>query len=330
MLLARLTDHVKRRVLLTGTVMPHSPLDVFGQWRFLDPYAFGYKNRDGTIKQATYTAFRTRFAVYGGYMGYQVLGWQNLEDMQAIMARNAVVARKADALDLPPTTDVEVPVHLDPAEAKAYSEMKQQLATLLAPGVTATVPNRLTQMLRLRQITAGHVPDDNDVLQVIGRSKVDVIKSLVEDTLAGETRIVVFAFFTQEIRMLEAALRVKGTEVEVIQGGTPTQERAAIRKRFGSNDPARIVLVAQVKTLSLAVNELVTANHAIFASLSQQRDDMEQAKARLDRQGQTKPVTFWYALAPGTVDEVIMRSHRDRTSLETAMLRHIREGDEQA
>jgi SNF2 family DNA or RNA helicase len=60
--------------------------------------------------------------------------------------------------------------------------------------------------------------------------------------------------------------------------------------------------------------------------MSQQRDDWEQAKARLDRTGQTRPVTFWHMIAPGTVDSVILQSHRDRTSLETAMLKHIQDG----
>jgi SNF2 family DNA or RNA helicase len=88
-------------------------------------------------------------------------------------------------------------------------------------------------------------------------------------------------------------------------------------------------MVAQIKTMSLAVNELITASHAVFASLSYQRDDWIQAKDRLDRIGQTKPCTFWHAIAPGTVDGVILRSHRDRTNLEDAVLRHIqqREGD---
>jgi SNF2 family DNA or RNA helicase len=71
------------------------------------------------------------------------------------------------------------------------------------------------------------------------------------------------------------------------------------------------------------VNELVTASHAVFGSMSQQRDDYEQAKARLDRQGQTKPVTFWHCLAPKTVDEVVMAAHQRRDDLEAAMLAHV-------
>lgn len=323
--LARMVPFVKRRILLTGTVMPHSPLDVFAQWRFLDPYAFGSVNAsDGSRRKATFTGFRTRYAVIGGFQGRQVTGFRNLDDMQDVMARNAVVARKKDALDLPPVTDVEVPVELTARERNAYREMRDQLAASLSGQAQATVPNRLAQMLRLRQITSGHLPDDSGRVHIIGDSKARTIASIVDDNLAGESRVVVFCFFSWEIETVRRYLSTsRASRVEVITGDTPPEERAAIRKRFGSSDPSRIVLIAQIKTMSLAVNELVTASHAVFGSLSQQRDDLIQAMARLDRQGQRNPVTFWYALAKGTVDTVIMQSHRDRTDLESAMLQHI-------
>jgi hypothetical protein len=328
-LLGRVSKYVRRRVLLTGTVRPHSPLDVFAQWRFLEPYAFGERQIDGSRRQATFGGFKSRYAELGGWMGKEVISFKNLDEMQRIMARNAVVARKSEALDLPPTTDVVIPVDLAPAETRAYADMKGQLATQLANGAFSSSTNRLTQMLRLRQITSGHLPDDSGVMNVIGNSKVNTIRSLVQDTLAGEKRVVIFALFTIEIAMLAKALTEKGTEVMVIEGGTSMEDRAAMRRRFGDTlgNPGRIVMVAQIKTMSLAVNELVTASHAIFASLSQQRDDLEQAKARLDRTGQTRPVTFWFCLAPGTVDGVIYKSHQDRTSLEDAMLHHIQQGN---
>src|SRR3546814_10285907 len=81
-----------------------------------------------------------------GHMGTQVVGYKNLGEMQQVMARNAIVVRKEDALDLPAITDVAVPVHLSPRERDAYDSMKQQLAAVLANGALATVPNRLAQM----------------------------------------------------------------------------------------------------------------------------------------------------------------------------------------
>src|SRR3546814_10947118 len=119
--------------------------------------------------------------------------------MQQVMARNAIVVRKEDALDLPAITDVAVPVHLSPRERDAYDSMKQQLAAVLANGALATVPNRLAQMMRLRQITSGYVPDDTGVMQAIGDSKVEAVRGIGCDTLPGGNGVVVFAPFRQEL-----------------------------------------------------------------------------------------------------------------------------------
>jgi hypothetical protein len=322
--IARLTPLCRRRVILTGTVMPHSPLDVYGQWRFLEPTAFGVLLSNGQRREATWTGFRDRFAQMGGWMGRQVIGFQHLDELHRIMARNSRVARKADALDLPPTSDVIIPVHLGKDEEAAYAEMKAALAARLADGSLASAPNRLAQMMRLRQITSGHLRDDSGAVRTLGGSKVAVVRSLVGDTLTGEKRVVVFAHFRHEVAALVAALStLPDTEVVSVTGATPAFIRAEIRRRFGSAEPTRLVLVAQMRTMSLAVNELVTASHAIFASLSERRDDFVQARDRLDRIGQTKPVTFWFCLAPGTVDEIILRAHQQRTDLESAMLSHI-------
>lgn len=324
-LLDRIGQRVPRRIGLTGTVMPHGPLDVFGQWRFIAPEAFGDKRSNGTRARATLAGFKRRYAEMGGYMGYEVVGYKNLDDMQNIMAANSHVARKDDELDLPKTRSVTIPVELSSAERRAYTDMKKHLqATFAQPG-TSTAPNRLAQMMRLRQITSGYLPDDSGTMRDIGTSKADVIGSIVNDQLAGENRVVVFAQFVPEIARLRAKLATKGTTVEVIDGSVKAEERLAIRQRFGdtAKHPERIVLVAQFKTVSLSVNELVTASHAVFGSLSLQRDDLIQAQDRLNRMGQKRPVTFWFALVPGSVDAVIYKSHQDRSNLEAAVLDHI-------
>src|SRR5690606_15474805 len=329
-LLARIVPHVPRRVGLTGTLMPHGALDVFAQWRFIDPRAFGEVQADGSRKTATFGRFRDRHAGMGGYRGREVVGYANLDELQDILAERATVVRKEDALDLPPWTDATVHVELSAREAKAYAEMKKALAADLgADGGVVTVGSRLTQMMRLRQITSGHLPDEQGEVHEVGDSKVQTIRSLVHDTLAGESRVVIFCQFTHEILALKKSLAAKGTEVMVIAGGTPNDERMRMRQRFGSDRPERMVMVAQITTMSLAVNELVTASNAVFGSMTLQRDEYIQARDRLNRLGQTRPVTFWHVVAPGTVDEVILKSHQQRTDLESAVLRHILEQSEE-
>lgn len=334
-LAARIGAKVTRRIGLTGTVIPHSPLDVYAQWRFIDPYAFGRVQADGTRKRATFQAFKEDYAVMGGYMGREVTGFKNLDRLEEIMGERAAVAIKSECLDLPEATDTIVPVNLSSKELKAYEEMRSQLQVTFreeedtresGEKVTgeSTAFSRLTRAIRLRQITAGFLPDDTGEMREIGRSKAKTIASIVHDTLPDEKRIVVFGSFRAELAAIAEEISKPGTTVLTITGDTKPEERLALRQRFGSDSDERLVIVAQIRTLSVAVNELVTAQHAIFASLPWQRDDIVQARDRLNRLGQRgASTTFWYALAPGTIDEVVYQAYQDRTDLEKALMNHI-------
>lgn len=323
-LLGRIAPHVKRRILLTGTPMPHSPLDVWSQARVLDPQMFSTNGKPWSFGQ-----FQQWYAVMGGFMGKEIKGFKYLDDLEKRLGTRSMVVRKQDALDLPPTTDVFVPVTMDPGEVKAYQKMMKDLLVQLDDGTFMSAPSRLTQMLRLRQITSGYVKADaSEDYTFIGESRIKVALSTLEDLMATESRVVVFSWGRPEVdRLVErinSSRELNGARAHAITGDTPDAERLRLRKLFASDSSERLILVCQWRTVSLGINEFVAANHALILSLSQQRDDLIQGKARLDRQGQTKPVTFYYIQAPGTVDEVILQSHRDRTNLEEALLAHIR------
>ena len=333
-LAARIGNRVPRRIGLTGTVIPHSPLDVYAQWRFIDPKAFGRVQPDGTRRTATFAHFKEDYAQMGGYMGREVVGFKNLDRLEEIMAERSAVAIKAECLDLPETSDVIVPVNLSPKELKAYEDMRTKLQVEFreeddskADGAksegSATAMSRLTRAIRLRQITAGHLPDDEGQLREVGRSKAKTIASIVHDTLVDEKRIVIFGAFRAELKAIAEEVERPGATVLTITGDTPPEVRLAMRQRFGADSEERLVIVAQIRTLSVAVNELVTAQNAIFASLPWQRDDIVQARDRLNRLGQEGSTTFWYALAPNTIDEVVYQAYQDRTDLEKALMNHI-------
>lgn len=332
-LAGRIGSRVERRIGLTGTVIPHSPLDVYGQWRFLDPHAFGRVQPNGERRVATFKHFKEDYAEMGGYMGHEVVGFKNLDRLEEIMGERSSVAIKEECLDLPDAIDTVLPVALSAKELKAYEDMRTKLQVEFREeddvreaadgGDAATAASRLVRMTRLRQITAGHLPDDAGEVREIGRSKAKTIASLIHDTLEDEKRIVVFGTFTRELAALEEEIADKRTTVLRIDGSTKPEDRLAMRQRFGSDDPGRLVIVAQIKTLSVAVNELVTARNAIFASLPWQRDDIVQARDRLNRLGQKSATTFWYALAPNTVDDLVFQAYQDRTDLEKTLMNHI-------
>lgn len=339
-LLAPLAKH---RIILTGTVSSHSPLDVYGQWRFMAPWTFSSQAREPftknplrmttadwrSIQPWSWEAFQNRYSLPGGYKGAGARKYDPvmLQDLHDRVAERAHAVKKEDALDLPPVNDVEVHVKLGAVEEKTYRQMRDELAAEIASGEIVEAPNVLAKLMKLRQITGGFLRDtEAEETHVIGASKRRAVKDVVETQLANEQRIVVFAYFTSECQMLADMLRKKGVTVEVITGATPKPERRAIRERFGdvSGNPQRTILVAQARTMSISVNELVTAQHAVFASLSERATDWIQSRGRLDRIGQKgAKVTFWTCYVPGSIDEVILNNHETSGNLEQELLAHI-------
>lgn len=331
------------RIILTGTVNPKDILDCYGQWRFLAPWTFSDQYHEpftkkpltmtraqaASVRPWDWTRFKTRYAVAGGYKGKGIGGFQNEEDLKDRVAERSHVMTKDEALDLPPVTDVDVHVQLSPREARAYKEMAEELVAEMDDGSLVEAINALAKMMKLRQVAAGFIKDtDTGEVHVIGDSLRKAVKEVVEVRLAGEQRLVVFAYFRSECQLLADALKQKGVTVELITGTTPARERLAIRQRFAdvSGNPGRTILVAQQRTMSLSVNELVVAQNAVYASMSERRDDWVQSRGRLDRNGQEgQHVTFWNVFSPGLIGQIMLERHKDRGNLERALLDHIRE-----
>lgn len=330
----------QHRIILTGTVTPNGPLDVYGQWRFLAPWTFSDQYKDPYTKRPLlmtraqqagirpwpFGRFKIKYTIPGGYKGKGISAYQNLDDLNNRIAERSHVVLKEDALDLPPVTDIDIHIHLNPAERKAYDEMASQLAAELASGELIEAPNALAKMMKLRQIAAGFVRDTTTgEVHVVGHSMQDAVAEVVNIQLAGEKRVVVFAYFKSECAAIADRLKQKGRIVEVVTGQTKASERLAIRRRFAdvSGNPEPIVLVAQARTMSISVNELITARHAVYASMSERRNDWTQSRDRLNRKGQTSPVTFWNVFCPNTVGEVMLESHKEKGNLERRLLNHI-------
>jgi len=306
--MAALSEDFPRRIIMTGTVAPHSPMDIFAQWRFLNPKRFG----------TSVVMFRDRYAVLGGFRGKQVVAFKNLDDMRRLRDKDSIVVRKDDALDLPPVTDVTHHVTLTPAEARAYTDMAEKMVISMDGSAPHISVNALTQWMRLRQLTSGHITDGGNVTH-FGDSKIKYTSDLVADLYDSGEKVVIFAHFVDDVKRMHAALLKRKMNTHMIYGNTKSDDRRTIRKQFLNAD-GPMVIVAQMRTVSLAVNEFVAASHAVFLSQSERRDDYEQARDRLNRKGQTKPVTFHHMIVRGSIDEAVMKSHTTKATLESVIL----------
>ncbi len=297
-----LGKRTRYRMILTGTPVAQSPLDFFSQYKFLDPSIFGN----------SYVRFRDRYAIMGGYGGYQVVGYQNLEELAAKAHSIAYRVTKAEALDLPPIVNQTVYARLKATSQRAYDTMAQESLLKVGNG-TVTAPIILTQMLRLQQITGGFIPTPGGEVAPIGTEKLEALEETLDGLMDAGKKVVIFARFIPEIKAISERLTSSGINHVTLVGGVTSAGREEAIRQFQENPTVRVFL-AQIATGGLGIT-LTAADTAIFYSVDYSLINYEQAKARIHRIGQTQKVTYINIVAEGTIDEEVLEALQGKLDL---------------
>lgn len=291
-----LGDRAACRLILSGTPVQNSVIDLYSQYRFLDPGVFG----------ANFYAFRNRYCQMGGYGGHEVVGFQQMDELVRKEHSIALRVTKAECLDLPGQTFVHRYVQLEPAARRLYAQIARASCAELENGEHVTASIVLTKLLRLMQLTGGFVQaDGGDRPRPAGSAKLDALADILEDYVqeAGQ-KLVVFARFRPEIAAICQLLEQRGIRYGRIDGEVPMDQRGAIVETF-QQDPGVKVFVAQIQTAGLGIT-LHAASAAVFYSLDFNYANYAQALARIHRIGQAQPVTYIHLLAEHTVDEQVL------------------------
>jgi SNF2 family DNA or RNA helicase len=300
--LARLGKICRRRLALTGTPLPHSPMDCYALYRFLDPHIFGF----------SFTRFRARYALMGGYGGYEIKGWLNLEELHEKMYGIACRVRSEDVLDLPETIDEILTYELSPKATKIYRDLEKNLVAEIETG-EITAANAMVKLLRLQQLTGGWLrADDSELPEQVDTGKGDLLQDLLEDLVLKNfeddtaEQVVVFCRFHQDLEAIHAACRALKIESVELSG-----RRNELRIW---EDKAAQVLATQLQSGGLGI-DLTAARYCIFYSHGFSLGDYQQARARVHRPGQTRKVTYYHLCAKGTVDEKVIKALDNRADL---------------
>ena len=291
-----LGDRAACRLILSGTPVQNGAIDLYSQYRFLDPGVFG----------ANFYAFRNRYCQMGGYGGHEVVGYQHMDELTRKEHSIALRVTKTECLDLPGQTFVRRYVQLEPAARRLYTQIARASCAELENGEHVTASIVLTKLLRLMQLTGGFVQaDGGDRPRPTGSAKLDTLADILEDYVqeAGQ-KLVVFARFRSEIAAICQLLEQRGIRYGRIDGEVPMDQRGAIVETF-QQDPGVKVFVAQIQTAGLGIT-LHAASAAVFYSLDFNYANYAQALARIHRIGQAQPVTYIHLLAEHTVDEQVL------------------------
>ena len=300
--LKRLRLHARYRVGLTGTPLPHGPMDIYAQFRFLDIAIFG----------PSFSAFRTKYAVMGGYQRKQITGYQRLEELEQLMSR--ITFRVGpEVLDLPPATEVTYYCVLSGEAARIYRELEDDFVARVKDG-TVTAANAMVKVLRLVQVTGGCVPTDDGVEVRIDSAKLWLLADTIKDIGADEPAVI-FCWFHADLDGVHEICLKLGLKSLELSG------RRDELKRW--QDGQAQILAVQINSGSEGV-DFTRARYSIFYSVGYRLDKYEQAKKRTHRPGQTKPVTHIHLIARNTVDVKIMRALERRADIVESILSEIK------
>jgi len=284
--LSRLSDRIPKRIALTGTPMPHSPLDIYAQYRALDKSIFGTSN----------ALFKARYAIMGGFDRRVVVGYQNEDELREKFDSIAVKVNRDDVLTLPDSVDSTRLFELSPKAQRAYDQMFNIFVTQVDEQVV-TASNALVKLLRLQQMTSGRIRgDDSDEYMTIDTGKREVLKDVLTDN--DDSHIVVFCRFSEDVSAIHEIAESNGKQ---------SWEFSGKLKQLDEWRTVGGVLATQIQSGGLGI-DLTLASTAIYYSLGFSLGDYLQSKARVLRPGQNRNVHYIHICADKSVDVQVLKS----------------------
>lgn len=300
------------RLMLSGTPLPHSPLDAFGQFRTLNDTVFG----------TTWTRFRLRYSVPDPVYPQQPSRfldnpWINEDELAAKMSPYMYHVGR-EVLDLPPALHVVREVTLGHKGRKLYSEIEKEWFAAIDDG-EITAANALTRLVRLRQITSGFVKQDDGALIEVDTAKRDMLAETL-DELPLREKVVVFADFTRDLSVIRAVAESQGRRYGEVSG----HANCLVESKFPDDVD---VLGVQQKAGGAGV-DLSASAYGIYFDIGYSLADKDQTEARLDRpqadgSKRTDPVIFTHIVAAGTLEPRIYAALDERRDIVQAVIERM-------
>ena len=309
----KLSKLTKYRRILTGSPVTKSPLDLYSQCQFLDPFL---------LDQSSYYVFRTRYAVcrkinVSGRQVEIVVGYRNLAELSEKLKPFSYRVLKDDCLDLPKKTFVKRTVELTDEQKKVYKQMKEEAIAFLN-GKMVTSATVITQLMRLHQITCGHFTSNDGKVQDLKSNRINQLMNILEEM---EGKAVIWAHYRYDIKKIVEAISKEYGENSVVTyyGDTSTDDRQkAIKKIQDKDSPVRFI-VGTPQTGGYGIT-LTGASTMIYYSNGYDLEKRQQSEARIDRIGQKKPMTYVDIICENTIDTKIVESLRSKVNIASEIM----------
>lgn len=287
---------------LTGTLTQNRPADLITPYiilrRFTDIFgdSLSFKFRYCDAKKTVF--------------GFDWSGASNLEELHELLRMGGYIRReKKDVLqELPPLVNEYVDCPL--TNRKNYTEAEENLVDYLNKhGEEEAVASALNAEFLVQM---------NVLRQLCIEGKMDFIRKYIKDWLEANEgdSLVVFGVHKEPLQQL-----AQDFGCPVIQGGVTAAKRQKIVDGFVQGEYRMLACNIQAAGTGMDGLQKVCSN-MFFIEYPDRYTDIEQTVSRLERMGQSMPVTITYLMANGTIDE----DYRDMLDSKKSITQTINSG----
>ncbi|MGI4884010.1 MAG: SNF2-related protein [Janthinobacterium lividum] len=295
----------RHRLILTGTPVENSTMDLWSQMSFINPGLLG-----------TQAFFRKEF----------LKPIEQHRDEGRTRRLHALIKpfilrrhKEQVAKELPAKTEQLSYCDMTHEQAQAYEETKsfyrnKILQNLDEHGPASTQFLLLQGLTRLRQM-ANH-PHLADATYTHESGKLREVLRMVRNVVAEGHKVLVFSQFVQHLALVRAALDERQLPYAYLDGNT--RDRAAEVARFQETDALQIFLIS-LKAGGVGLN--LTAADYVFLLDPWWNPAVEaQAVDRAHRIGQQRPVFVYKFITQHTVEEKILALQQRKLSLVSELI----------
>ena len=312
---------IERRIGLTGTPIPKTRLDLYGQLAVVQPHQWDESPGKHYTFGIRYLAGH-RMTTEGqteGRSWWVFDGRSNSEELRARLAGVYLRFTKADVPgELPGLVRHRIDVQLPPEVQAEYNLAKNNVLRWQASKGMRRAP----ETFEVGGTSYTLTPDDPKATQlvtvsalksILDRGKLPQALSVIKQLATRHERIVVFTWRRESAKelckQLEAARYLDTQSIpEVfgpIDGTDKWEKRIEEAKAFAQSDWA--VFVATRGSVGIAINDLSCADACLQITSDWNPDGNLQAESRLHREGARAPeIHSYYMLAPKTLDDRVL------------------------
>lgn len=272
------------RLGLSGTPLMSSPEDVYSILKWMGEEAHSF------------TDFKEHYCVLGGYGGYEIMGYKNLNELRDRLNSVMLRRKKDEVLDLPPKIRSTEYVQMPADQLAIYNEVLTSIRQNIDK--IRLLPNPLVETIRLRQ-TTGYPGILSTV--VTKSAKLERMAELVSEAVENGDKCIVFSNWTQVINPAYDILNGMGFNPALITG--EVDDTQAEKARFMTDDSCKVILGT---TSAMGTGYTLTAGRTvIFLDSPWTRAEKDQAEDRAHRIGTSGTVSIITIVCKDTIDEKI-------------------------